>query len=187
MNVYDEIKSLSYGYFASKKVTPEEIEIFIKRMKLAFSDKEFDDRKLFNMLEAIHCVYVEGDMMALEDKEGHQEWFNVSTNLPIKRYFAWHFWEHLKMYLINGKGRPAGIIESLDRMSSEILSRIEDPMRDGAWCRHGMIMGSIQSGKTSNYTALICKALDAGYKLIIVLAGVHNSLRSQKNWVRMGV
>ncbi len=40
-------------------------------------------------------------------------------------------------------------------------------------------MGSVQSGKTSNFTALICKALDAGYKFIIVLTGTHNSLRSQ--------
>ncbi|MBN2331056.1 MAG: Z1 domain-containing protein [Candidatus Aenigmarchaeota archaeon] len=40
-------------------------------------------------------------------------------------------------------------------------------------------MGNVQSGKTANYTALITKAADAGYKLFIVLAGVHNSLRSQ--------
>ena len=42
-----------------------------------------------------------------------------------------------------------------------------------------MVVGQVQSGKTANYTGLICKAVDAGYKLIIVLAGVHNSLRSQ--------
>ena len=42
-----------------------------------------------------------------------------------------------------------------------------------------MVVGQVQSGKTSNYTGLICKAVDAGYKVIIVLAGIHNSLRSQ--------
>ena len=67
----------------------------------------------------------------------------------------------------------------MDRDSSEILSHLEDPLRAGSWDRRGMVMGSVQSGKTANYTALICKALDGGYKLIIVLAGVHNSLRSQ--------
>src|SRR5690606_24099363 len=36
-----------------------------------------------------------------------------------------------------------------------------------------------QSGKTANYTGLICKAADAGYKIIIVLAGLHNNLRTQ--------
>ena len=42
-----------------------------------------------------------------------------------------------------------------------------------------MVVGQVQSGKTANYTGLICKAADAGYRLIIVLAGLHNSLRSQ--------
>ena len=42
-----------------------------------------------------------------------------------------------------------------------------------------MVVGQVQSGKTANYAGLICKAADAGYKLIVVLAGLHNSLRSQ--------
>jgi hypothetical protein len=42
-----------------------------------------------------------------------------------------------------------------------------------------MVMGHVQSGKTTNYSALICKAADAGYKFIILLAGITNSLRSQ--------
>lgn len=42
-----------------------------------------------------------------------------------------------------------------------------------------MVVGQVQSGKTANYIGLICKAADAGYRLIIVLAGMHNSLRSQ--------
>jgi hypothetical protein len=41
------------------------------------------------------------------------------------------------------------------------------------------VVGHVQSGKTGNYTGLICKAADAGYKIIIVLAGLHNNLRSQ--------
>ena len=40
-------------------------------------------------------------------------------------------------------------------------------------------VGHVQSGKTANYTGLICKAADAGYKIIIVLAGLHNNLRAQ--------
>ncbi|MGY2255726.1 PD-(D/E)XK motif protein [Pseudomonas reactans] len=45
--------------------------------------------------------------------------------------------------------------------------------------RRGLVVGHVQSGKTGNYTGLICKAADAGYKIIIVLAGLHNNLRSQ--------
>jgi hypothetical protein len=42
-----------------------------------------------------------------------------------------------------------------------------------------MVMGHVQSGKTTNYSALICKAADAGYKIVILLAGITNSLRTQ--------
>ena len=42
-----------------------------------------------------------------------------------------------------------------------------------------MVVGDVQSGKTSNYSGLICKAADAGYSAIVILAGMHNNLRSQ--------
>jgi hypothetical protein len=45
--------------------------------------------------------------------------------------------------------------------------------------RRGLVVGQVQSGKTANYTGLVCKAADAGYKLIVILTGLHNSLRSQ--------
>ncbi len=179
MNAFDMIVQMSYAYFAYKKVTPEEINNFIARMKSAYPDEEIDQEKLFLKLESIHTITIQGGMFTLDDAEGHEEWFNVSTNMPIRRQFQWHFWEHLKTYLINHKGRAAEVVGSLDKLTSETISRIEDPNREGHWYRRGMIMGSVQSGKTSNYTALICKALDSGYKLIIVLAGIHNSLRSQ--------
>ncbi|NWM19974.1 endonuclease, partial [Escherichia coli] len=48
-----------------------------------------------------------------------------------------------------------------------------------AFNRRGMVVGDVQSGKTGNYTGLVCKAVDAGYKVIIVLTGMNNNLRSQ--------
>lgn len=47
------------------------------------------------------------------------------------------------------------------------------------WSRRGMVVGHVQSGKTQNYTGLICKAADVGYRLIVVIAGIHNNLRNQ--------
>ena len=56
-------------------------------------------------------------------------------------------------------------------------SRIQTaPVR---WRRYGLVVGQVQSGKTGNYIGLACKAADAGYKLIVILAGIDNSLRSQ--------
>lgn len=45
-----------------------------------------------------------------------------------------------------------------------------------------MVVGSVQSGKTANYCGLICKAIDSGYKLVVVLAGMHDNLRSQTQY-----
>src|SRR3989304_5950078 len=42
-----------------------------------------------------------------------------------------------------------------------------------------MVVGHVQSGKTANYTGVICKATDAGYKLVVIIAGIHNILRNQ--------
>ena len=110
----------------------------------------------------------------LQDRTGHEDWLPEKENsLP------WHFWKRYIMYMEQDKGMPPQVIESLDKLSRSILEKIEDPQRTGAWDRRGMVVGQVQSGKTANYTGLICKAVDSGYKLVIVLAGVHNSLRSQ--------
>jgi len=179
MNVLDSIVQMSYAFFALQNVTPESLKEFIARMKVAFPEQELNDEDLFRRLESIHSVSIQGSILTLEEAEGHEEWFNVSTNCPVNRDFNWHYWDHLKNYLITQKRRSKDVISSLDQISSEILSRIEDPYRHGSWDRRGMVMGSVQSGKTANFTALICKAIDAGYRFVVVLAGIHNSLRSQ--------
>nr|HID58985.1 endonuclease [Desulfobacterales bacterium] len=176
--IHNEIIKMSHSYFSEKDVTPEEIRKYIDRMKSAYPEVTLDEALLFRKLETIHSVIV-GAPDVLDDVTDHEEWFNPSTNSPITEDFDWHFWEHFRNFLSTKKGWPNNVVDSIDRLSSEILSRIEDPRRDGKWDRRGMVMGSVQSGKTANYTALITKAADAGYKLFIVLAGVHNSLRSQ--------
>jgi len=181
-DVHDMIVGMSYTYFSEGEITPDTLREFIDRMKQAFPDEELNEEDLFKRLEAAHYVVIEGATRALDDDVDHEEWFNPSTNLPINREFAWSFWDHYREYLSRKKRWPSMVIEELDTVSSEILSRIEDPLRSGKWDRRGMVMGSVQSGKTANYTALITKAADAGYKLIIVMAGVHNSLRSQTQY-----
>jgi len=74
---------------------------------------------------------------------------------------------------------PPTVVSNLDELTDMILERLEDPQRDPPWDRRGMVVGSVQSGKTANYTGLICKAVDAGYRLIIILAGIHSNLRAQ--------
>jgi len=72
------------------------------------------------------------------------------------------------------------MVQSLSDVTDRILGHLQDPYSEGnAWYRRGLVIGHVQSGKTANYTGLIAKAADAGYKFIIVIAGIHNNLRKQ--------
>ncbi len=89
-----------------------------------------------------------------------------------------YYWSRYRQHLIQ-EGFPTAAVTTLDDVTERVLGLMQDPLRDGPWDRRGMVVGHVQSGKTANYTGLICKAADAGYTLIVVIAGVHNNLRSQ--------
>lgn len=54
-----------------------------------------------------------------------------------------------------------------------------DNPREDDFHSMGMVLGYVQSGKTANFTAVMSKAADRGYRLFIVLSGIHNGLRRQ--------
>lgn len=96
-----------------------------------------------------------------------------------KAGISWNFWNRYRDYLSVEKNFSDTVINQTDRLTDRIVDGLFDPAVNGIIDKKGLVVGQVQSGKTSNYTGLICKAADAGYKLIIVLAGVHNNLRSQ--------
>ena len=113
----------------------------------------------------------------MDDPADHIEW------LPAKRgSIEWRFWNRYKAFLEQEKQFPEPVVSALGKLTDDILSKLEDPGRPPNWDCRGMVVGSVQSGKTANYCGLICKAIDAGYKLIVVLAGMHNNLRSQTQY-----
>ncbi|MFF4132248.1 Z1 domain-containing protein [Streptomyces mirabilis] len=69
-------------------------------------------------------------------------------------------------------------LRDLDSASTKVVSMLDHPL-ESTFSTRGLVVGYVQSGKTSNFTALIAKAADAGYKFFIVLAGIHNGLRLQ--------
>ena len=89
-----------------------------------------------------------------------------------------YYWSRYKRLLVQ-RHFSGHVVAALDDVTDRILGLLEHPAREGFWDRRGMVMGHVQSGKTANYTGLICKAADAGYKVIIVIAGIHNNLRNQ--------
>lgn len=90
-------------------------------------------------------------------------------------------WTYANAYegFLRNEGWAPRLVQSLSDVTSRILSHLQDPMSEGAWDRRGLVIGHVQSGKTANYTGLVAKAADAGYKFIIVIAGIHNNLRKQ--------
>ncbi|WP_405555437.1 Z1 domain-containing protein [Streptomyces sp. NBC_01171] len=69
-------------------------------------------------------------------------------------------------------------IRSLDESSTRVVSLLNHP-KENSFSTRGLVVGYVQSGKTTNFTSVMAKAADRGYKLFIVLAGIHNGLRRQ--------
>jgi hypothetical protein len=137
-------------------------------------DYDADVEAISRDVESILTITI-GDARVLvdDDPRDHQAW------LPDRRAaIDWKFWNRYRVYL-EDEGWAPQIVTRLDGLTDRVLELLENPDRPGPWDRRGMVVGSVQSGKTAHYTGLINKAIDSGYKLIIVLAGVHNSLRSQ--------
>lgn len=91
-------------------------------------------------------------------------------------------WTYAKAYedFLRNEGWPPQMVQSLSDVTTRILGHLQDPQSEGTtWNRRGLVIGHVQSGKTANYTGLIARAADAGYKLIVVIAGIHNNLRKQ--------
>ena len=133
-------------------------------------EKGIDRDQLIRDLETRFDVWI-GRETTLEGDDHHVRW------LDAERAQEWRYWPRYRQYL-EDFWAPSSI-DSMDRVTHGVLSLLEDPNRDGAWDRRGLVVGHVQSGKTSNYIGLICKAADTGYKLIIVLSGLHKNLRSQ--------
>lgn len=91
-------------------------------------------------------------------------------------------WTYAKSYeeFLRNEGWPPQMVQSLSDVTTRILGHLQDPLSEGtAWNRRGLVIGHVQSGKTANYIGLIARAADAGYKFIVVIAGIHNNLRKQ--------
>jgi len=160
--------------------TTETIRIKVRNVTKMFREmnqysdvNNVDEDQLVKEIETLCNIYVP-TMSTLDDIRDHQEWLSSQ-----RAQIPWRFWERYQHYLEDDPRMPPQAVRRLDDVTNQTLSRLENPLRPGPWDRRGMVVGQVQSGKTSNYTALMCKAADAGYKLIVVLAGIHNSLRSQ--------
>lgn len=129
--------------------------------------KEATERLLWTIF-----VTEQGPALALQDKERPAPWYLGARRQPgpfMQRY----------LYKLEEDGWPVESIQQLQESTARILEVMDDPKREGRWDWRGLVVGDVQSGKTASYAGVVNRAADAGYRIIIVLAGMHKILRLQ--------
>jgi len=91
---------------------------------------------------------------------------------------VWTNWLRHEKYLRSQPKWQTQQVDSVAEESLRIISSTTPLIRPEFQCR-GLVVGYVQSGKTANFTAVAARAADVGYRLIIVLSGIHDSLRNQ--------
>jgi hypothetical protein len=157
----------------SGSVTREEIERQVDFVLTNPIFKDLDRNHLIREVESLYRVRVE-EFRMIEAGERRKHWINDNKNS-----IHWNFWDRYKTFLQFRKNFAPETIGHLDRLTNKTLDGLYNPKADVGFDKKGLVVGQVQSGKTSNYTGLICKAADAGYDMIIILAGMHNNLRTQ--------
>jgi len=139
----------------------------IENFELTDSDAarlKFHIGNLFNVRVGEEAISLHNDL---------PRWFDTKkTTIP------WPHWNAYERMLVS-KGRSKEILTANEKVIDDILDYSGDPTSPGPWSRKGLVMGNVQSGKTENYIGLINKAIDAGYKTVILLGGHLNDLRRQ--------
>lgn len=147
------------------------VDTFLK-MNLPISETR---EQLIRRVEELFTIR-QDEYKSIVKADENQPWLLLKRS---KIKFEDGFWGTYRQYLEEEKNFAPDVINKLDRLTDDILDNLFDPTQKIKINKKGLVVGQVQSGKTANYTGLICKAADAGFGLIIVMAGIHNNLRSQ--------
>lgn len=180
----DQIDDAVREYFLEKDESPQENEvrkIYTQYLNAylsmpLYSRLELDCEDAVNKLVDKYCTertITKRVGFAYADDSSHP-WLNSAEDS-----IDWFYWRRYKRYLLKTKGWSDAVVRSIDRDTHAVLDLIANPMDTNPFERRGLVVASVQSGKTANYIGLITRAADAGYKVIIVMAGIHNVLRNQ--------
>lgn len=164
------------------RLTDESISSIIDNLKKTLGEKlqltDEEREQIIRKIKTINTVYQEEGSAILGNYDHDYQWYE---NLLSDQNFDQYYWVRYKNHLLNDKHMPPAIVERLeDTTLRKIMSYIGNPKeKDTAFSIRGLVVGDVQSGKTSNYIGLTTKAADAGYKVIFILTGTIESLRKQ--------
>lgn len=159
------------------KELKEAISQGIDQMGMAFPNLTKDEiqQAKDDLFKKLKPNSQQGALLKNKDDVDHKAWYKDK-----KEHIEFNYWNRYRKYLVSKKVWSFDVVNKLDDSTDMIMELLEDPTEeDRSFDRRGLAFGYVQSGKTAHFTGVINKAIDAGYKLIIVLAGMHNDLRSQ--------
>ena len=138
------------------------------------SGSTFSAEDLAAVARSLESLFVveQGESLALRDRRRPPDWYLGERRKPgpfMDRY----------LQKLAEDNWPVKSVEALKESTARVLEMLDDPRRDGPWDWRGLVVGDVQSGKTAHYAGVISRAADAGYRVIVVLAGMHNVLRLQ--------
>lgn len=153
--------------------TRDEIREVANRVRHSLPESvgDGDFERTLRQLESEFAIDL-GPAHALRSRD-HRPWLEAR-----RHQISFNYWRRYRDLLV-GSGFGSKVVNRLDEVTDQILDLSGDPADEGSWSRRGLVVGHVQSGKTANYVGLINKAADAGYRLIILIAGIHSNLRSQ--------
>ena len=183
---YEALLSMAKSYLTDdvKQITEDDVREAVNtvsaicRKRHDISDD--DIQKAISELLYFYAVTMTDDDAELFKPMIRSTWWTDSAETR-KKEGRDYYWDSYKQYLLKKDKLPADVIERIDERSDKVMNYLFDPtnpdIKDAT--RRGMVIGSVQSGKTANYSALVAKAADAGYKIIVVIAGISSLLRKQ--------
>ncbi len=168
----DDLESMLL--IALKKLPEINREVVRQRVMLFSGPAEITDAAVQDEL----CRRLESKL-SIRLELGHVICEPYTPWLTARRSEIDPFYWNRYVKLLEEKAYPPDVVSRLDEITERIVGLLENPKREGEWNRRGLVVGHVQSGKTANYIGVINKAADAGYKLIILIAGTLNNLRRQ--------
>lgn len=156
-----------------EKIIFDKIQAAITALEYSLNEEEFNE--VYNSLKDHFSVVMSMGHVFCGD-EIPDEWYMY---VKAQRHDAdSSYWERYKDFLFD-ENFPKKVIDSIDKDTDKITNLLGDPSVEYKYSRKGLVIGDVQSGKTANYIAVMNKAADAGYKIIILLAGTIEKLRKQ--------
>jgi hypothetical protein len=175
---YSQNNSLSPTYFLN--LLPEINDSIIAVIK-AYGYPEIDEVTMKSYFETAKNQYLSVNPIDIDPsnaltKKGFRTWLTAERKEEMKN--SWNYSDRY-FTLLDKAGRSEKVIDETKTTSLEILGKMGDPKSREEFYFKGLVVGSVQAGKTQNFNAVINRAIDSGYGLIIVLAGLMEDLRNQ--------